>query len=153
MRTPQVCELTCKAIESGKHPFVVLNFANPDMVGHTGIMEAAVPAVESVDDAFGYLLEAVKNVNGTLFVTADHGNIEQLIDLRTGEPHTAHTTNPVPFLVASFQKPADDPLGLARTGAVKLSNGGLADVAPTILAAMGINKPEEMTGRNLICKA
>lgn len=153
MRTPQVCELTCQAIESGKHPFVVLNFANPDMVGHTGIMDAAVPAVESVDDAFGYLLEAVKNVNGTLFVTADHGNIEQLIDLRTGEPHTAHTTNPVPFLVASFQKPGDDPLGLARAGAVKLSDGGLADVAPTILAAMGINKPQEMTGRNLICKA
>jgi 2,3-bisphosphoglycerate-independent phosphoglycerate mutase len=153
MRTPQVCELTCQAINSGKHPFIVLNFANPDMVGHTGIMDAAVPAVKSVDEAFGILLSAVEKANGTLFVTADHGNIEQLIDYKTGEPHTAHTTNPVPFIVASFQKPENDPLGLRSGGGARLLSGGLADVAPTILASMGINKPEEMTGHNLICKA
>ncbi len=154
MRTPQVCDLACQAIKSGKYPFIVLNFANPDMVGHTGIMDAAVPAVESVDLAFGRLLEAVQEANGTLVVTADHGNIEQLLDYKTGEPHTAHTTNPVPLVVASFQTPSCDPLkltGATRTGSMKkLTPGGLADVAPTILSIMNIPKPAEMTGRSLI---
>lgn len=149
MQTPKVIDLACEAIKSGKHPFIVLNLANPDMVGHTGIVEAAVSAVESVDLAFGQLLAAVQEVGGTLFVTADHGNIEQLIDYKTGEPHTAHTTNPVPLIVASFQKPADDPMGLASGGA-KLKAGSLADVAPTILAGMGFEKPKEMTGNCLI---
>jgi 2,3-bisphosphoglycerate-independent phosphoglycerate mutase len=147
MRTPQVCELACQAIKSGQHPFIVLNFANPDMVGHTGIMDAAVPAVESVDLAFAHLLAAVQEANGTLVITADHGNIEQLIDYRTGEPHTAHTTNPVPLVVASFQTPECDPLKLAGK---KLMPGGLADVAPTLLAIMGLEKPAEMTGNCLI---
>lgn len=147
MRTPQVCELACQAIKSGQHPFIVLNFANPDMVGHTGIMDAAVPAVESVDLAFGHLLAAIQEANGTLAITADHGNIEQLIDYRTGEPHTAHTTNPVPLVVASFQKPECDPL---KVSTKKLIPGGLADVAPTLLAIMGLEKPAEMTGRCLI---
>jgi len=154
MRTPQVCDLACQAIKSGKHPFIVLNFANPDMVGHTGIMDAAVPAVESVDLAFGQLLSAIQEANGTLVVTADHGNIEQLIDYKTGEPHTAHTTNPVPLVVASFQLPSCDPLKLtgAKNGSMKklTPGGGLADVAPTILAIMNLAKPDEMTGRCLI---
>jgi 2,3-bisphosphoglycerate-independent phosphoglycerate mutase len=150
MRTPQVCELACQAIKSGKHPFIVLNFANPDMVGHTGIMDAAVPAVESVDLAFAALLAAVQEANGTLVVTADHGNIEQLLDYKTGEPHTAHTTNPVPLVVASFQTPECDPLNLVNNSMKKLTPGGLADVAPTLLAIMGIEKPIEMTGKSLI---
>jgi 2,3-bisphosphoglycerate-independent phosphoglycerate mutase len=146
MQTPRVCELTCQAIASGRYPFIVVNFANPDMVGHTGILEAAIRAVESVDDAFGKLLEATRAANGTLVITADHGNCEQMINLATGDPHTAHTTNPVPAVVASFQK--DDKLGL-RNG-TSLNNGTLADVAPTILEIMGLNKPSEMTGQSLI---
>lgn len=150
MQTPKVCDLVCTAIKSHAHPFIVLNFANPDMVGHTGIMDAAVPAVESVDAAFGQLMAAVQEANGTLIVTADHGNIEQLIDYNTGEPHTAHTSNPVPLVVASFQKPENDPLKLVNGTLKKLTPGGLADVAPTILSVMGIEKPREMTGRSLI---
>lgn len=149
MQTPRVCELACQAIKSGEHPFIVLNFANPDMVGHTGMMEAAVEAVKSVDFAFGQLLAAVQEANGTLMVTADHGNIEQLIDYQTGEPHTAHTTNPVPLIVASFQKPQDDPLKLV--GATnRLKDGTLADVAPTVLAVMGLTQPQEMSGKSLV---
>ena len=146
MQTPRVCEITCQAIASARYPFIVLNFANPDMVGHTGILEAGVRAVESVDGAFARLLEATRAANGTLFITADHGNCEQMINLETGEPHTAHTTNPVPAVVASFQK--EDKLGL-RNGTL-LNNGTLADVAPTILEIMGLDKPAEMTGKSLI---
>jgi len=153
MQTPMVCDLVCQAIKSGQYPFIVLNFANPDMVGHTGMMDAAVSAVETVDSAFGVLLQAIQEAKGTLVVTADHGNIEQLIDLNTGEPHTAHTTNPVPLIVASFQKAEDDPLGLANGNKKILEPGGLADVAPTLLAIMGYDKPIEMTGHSLICKA
>jgi 2,3-bisphosphoglycerate-independent phosphoglycerate mutase len=145
MQTPQVCEVACQSIASGQYPFIVLNFANPDMVGHTGILEAAVTAVESVDVAFGMLLEATSAAKGSLVITADHGNCEQMIDLRTGEPHTAHTTNPVPLVVADFQ--ASDVLGL-KTG-TKLGDGGLADVAPTLLALMGMEKPKQMTGSSL----
>jgi len=145
MQTPQVCEVACQSIASGKYPFIVLNFANPDMVGHTGMLEAAVNAIESVDEAFGMLLEATSAAQGSLVITADHGNCEQMIDLRTGEPHTAHTTNPVPLVVADFQ--ASDPLGL-KTG-TKLGDGSLADVAPTVLALMGMEKPRQMTGNSL----
>jgi 2,3-bisphosphoglycerate-independent phosphoglycerate mutase len=109
-------------------------------------VEAGIRAVESVDEAFGKLLEATRAANGTLVITADHGNCEQMINLATGDPHTAHTTNPVPAVVASFQK--DDKLGL-RNG-TSLNNGTLADVAPTILEIMGLNKPSEMTGQSLI---
>jgi 2,3-bisphosphoglycerate-independent phosphoglycerate mutase len=146
MQTPEVCATTCQAVLSGKYPFTIVNFANPDMVGHTGILAAAVEAVESVDVAFGELLETVQRQKGTLIVTADHGNCEQMIDLSTGQPHTAHTTNPVPFIVANFQ--SDDPLGL-RNGA-KLMNGTLADVAPTILKILGLNQPHDMNGHSLI---
>lgn len=146
MQTPEVCDVACQAIASGQYPFIVLNFANPDMVGHTGMMEAAVCAVESVDVAFGKLLEAVNQAKGTLLITADHGNIEQMIDYNTGEPHTAHTTQPVPFVVASFQE--RDNVGL-QNGA-KLNPGSLADVAPTVVEIMGLEKPQQMNGKSLI---
>lgn len=149
MQTPEVCETACQAIKSGQYPFIVLNFANPDMVGHTGMMEAGVTAVQSVDAAFAELLEVIQENKGTLFVTADHGNCEQMIDLNTGEPHTAHTTNPVPFIVANFQ--SEDPLGL-RSGA-GLKDGTLADVAPTILQVLGLTQPSEMNGHALITGA
>ncbi len=144
MQTPKVCEVACQAITSEKYPFVVLNFANPDMVGHTGVMEAAVEAVESVDQAFAQLLDAVSQVKGTLFITADHGNVEQMIDYVTGEPHTAHTTNPVPLIVADFS-------GWLPAGAT-LKDGALADVAPTILPALRLPQPKEMTGSCLLSK-
>ncbi|MBX9669752.1 MAG: 2,3-bisphosphoglycerate-independent phosphoglycerate mutase [Candidatus Obscuribacterales bacterium] len=146
MQTPEVCEEAVKAIKSGQYPFIVLNFANPDMVGHTGIMEAAIEAVQSVDDAFGKLLEATKEANGSFLITSDHGNVEQMIDYKTGEPHTAHTTSPVPFIVASFQK--NDPVGLANGS--RLAHGALSDVAPTILELMNLEKPVEMSGTSLI---
>ena len=141
MQTPKVCEIACSAIASGKYPFIILNFANPDMVGHTGFMEAGVQAVESVDEAFGRLLQATQSAKGTLLITADHGNIEQMIDLKTGEPHTAHTTNPVPFIVADFSGKVDNRQGLDA--------GSLEDVAPTILQIMNVDQPKEMTGRPL----
>ncbi len=142
MQTPKVCDLACKAIESDNYPFIVVNFANPDMVGHTGFMEAAVDAVASVDEAFGQLIEATRQARGSLLITADHGNVEQMIDLRTGEPHTAHTTNPVPFIVADFSG--------STSGNCKLDNGSLEDVAPTLLEIMKIKKPDEMSGRSLL---
>lgn len=142
MQTAKVCATACGAITSGAYPFIVLNFANPDMVGHTGIMEAGIQAVESVDLAFGELLETIRQAKGTLLITADHGNIEQMIDYETKEPHTAHTTNPVPFVVADFS-------GKIRNGA-NLNDGTLADVAPTILELLSIDKPAEMTGQSLL---
>ena len=142
MQTPKVCEMACQAIESGQYPFLVMNFANPDMVGHTGFMEAGVEAIKSVDEAFGKLLEATSQTAGTLIITADHGNVEQMIDLRTGEPHTAHTTSPVPLIVADFS-------GRLK-GDSRLADGSLADVAPTLLEIMKISKPAEMTGKSLL---
>ena len=145
MQTSEVANVACKAIESGQYPFIVLNLANPDMVGHTGYMEAAVDAVQSVDDAFGQLLAATNKAGGTLLITADHGNVEQMIDLNSGEPHTAHTTSPVPFIIASFQ---DNDKRLRNGGTLK--PGGLADVAPTILDLMKIEKPKQMNGKSLL---
>lgn len=142
MKTSDVCDVTCKTIAAGQYPFIVANLANPDMVGHTGDMEAAVEAVRSVDEAFGRLLEATRASRGALLITADHGNCEQMIDFETGEPHTAHTTNPVPFIVADFS-------GCAGNGAY-LRDGSLQDVAPTVLEIMKIAKPVEMTGNSLI---
>jgi 2,3-bisphosphoglycerate-independent phosphoglycerate mutase len=148
MQTPRVCDVACEAIASGKYPFIVLNFANPDMCGHTGMLEAAITAVQSVDEAFGQLLAAIEAAKGTLVITADHGNCEQMINLETGEPHTAHTTNPVPAVVASFQ---DDDKLHSRDGR-HLSNGTLADIAPTILEIMGLDKPADMTGKSLFLR-
>ena len=128
-----------KAIESDRFDFILVNFANPDMVGHTGILPAAVKAIEAVDSALGAVVDAVRARHGAMLITADHGNCEQMRDLETGQPHTAHTTNPVPLVLV------DD----SRLSA-KLSNGRLCDVAPTLLAMLGLAQPEAMTGRNLL---
>jgi 2,3-bisphosphoglycerate-independent phosphoglycerate mutase len=115
----------------------VLNYANPDMVGHTGSLPAAVKAVETVDTGLGRITEAITRAGGALLVTADHGNCEMMRDPATGGPHTAHTTNPVPVL-------------LLGDGNVSLAAGRLADVAPTLLELMGLPQPSEMTGRSLL---
>ena len=148
MQTEKICEAAVEAILSNKYPLIVLNFANPDMVGHTGILEKAVEAVQSVDLAFAQLLEATNQARGSLVITADHGNCEQMIDFKTGEPHTAHTTNPVPAIVADFQEV--DRLGL-RNG-TKLQEGTLADIAPTVLELMGLDKPSQMSGVSLFVR-
>jgi 2,3-bisphosphoglycerate-independent phosphoglycerate mutase len=133
-------ELTAKAVEaigSGKYDLIVLNFANPDMVGHTGKLSAAIKAVETVDTGLGKISEAIQKSGGALLVTADHGNCELMKDPVTGGPHTAHTTNPVPLL-------------LQGGGDVKLAEGRLADLAPTLLDLMQLPKPAEMTGVSLL---
>jgi 2,3-bisphosphoglycerate-independent phosphoglycerate mutase len=120
---------------------VIINFANPDMVGHTGIEDAAVKAIEVVDGCVGRTVDAIKETGGILFICADHGNAEQLLDYETGEPFTAHTTNPVPFILVNA-----DP-------AYKLREGGcLADIAPTLIELMGLKQPKEMTGKSLLVK-
>jgi 2,3-bisphosphoglycerate-independent phosphoglycerate mutase len=127
-------------IDSGKYDFIVLNFANPDMVGHTGVFEAAVQAVEVVDRCVGTIVDKILEKGGAVLLTADHGNAEKMIDLTTGQPHTAHTTNPVPFTLI-----VDDgnKYGLRQDGI-------LADVAPTALQLMHIHQPEAMSGKTLI---
>ena len=137
MSEPSLTEKAVAAIRSGKFDLVVLNFANPDMVGHTGSLEAAIKAVEAADDGVGHIWEAVEAAGGALLITADHGNCELMRDPATGGPHTAHTTNPVPVL-------------LAGVPGATLHDGRLADVAPTLLALMELPQPGEMTGRSLI---
>jgi 2,3-bisphosphoglycerate-independent phosphoglycerate mutase len=137
MSAPELTAKAVAAIRSGTYDLIVLNFANPDMVGHTGVLEAAVRAVETVDAGLGAIAEAVESMGGALLVTADHGNCEMMRDPVTGGPHTAHTTNPVPII-------------LVGTDAGSLAEGRLADVAPTLLALMGIEQPAEMTGRSLL---
>ena len=138
----EVTDEVIKRIESGKYDVIILNYANCDMVGHTGVMNAAVEAVEAVDQCLGRVVEAIRATGGKVIITADHGNAEKMIDYDTGEPHTAHTNNPVPvILVDDSQKD------------VKLRQGGrLADIAPTLLDLMGLEKPEDMTGETLIQK-
>ena len=135
-----VCDATVARIDSGQYDLVVVNFANTDMVGHTGVLGAAVEAVEFVDEKVGEILAAVKRQNGAAIVLADHGNCEQMIDPATGTPHTAHTTFDVEIIVA------DD----RAKGRTLRSGGRLADVAPTALALMGLAKPAEMTGESLL---
>lgn len=146
MQTAKVAEIACQALASGDYPFIILNFANPDMVGHTGDFDAAIEAVESVDAAFGKLIDSATAAKGVLIITADHGNCEQMIDHKTGQPHTAHTTNPVPFIVADFR--ASDKSTLSN--GAKVVDGALSDIAPTILDLMGINQPKQMTGKSLL---
>lgn len=134
-----VCDEVCKAITSRKYDVIITNFANPDMVGHTGVVDAAVKAIEVIDECVGEVVEFIKEVDGQLFICADHGNAEQLIDYETGEPYTAHTTNPVPFILVN----ADPKYGL-REGGV------LADIVPTLIELMGMKQPEEMTGKSLL---
>lgn len=118
---------------------IIINFANPDMVGHTGVEAAAIKAVEAVDSCVGRAVEAVKSVDGVLFICADHGNAEQLVDYQTGEPFTAHTTNQVPFILVNY-----DPKYTLREG------GCLADIVPTLIQIMGETQPAEMTGKSLL---
>ena len=141
MSAYEVCDKLTEAIRSGKYDVIVINFANPDMVGHTGVLAAAVKAVEAVDECVGKAVEAVKEMDGTLFICADHGNCEMMIDYETGEPFTAHTTNQVPFILVNY-----DP-------AYKLREGGcLADIIPTLIEIMGKEQPAEMTGKSLLIK-
>ena len=139
MSIGEVTEKVIEAINSKKYDVIILNFANPDMVGHTGVLEAAVKAVEAVDDAVGKVVDAVVQNEGVLLITADHGNIEEEIDYKTGEPNTAHTTNPVIFILVGVPN-------------VKVKDGKLADIAPTMLDIMGLDKPKEMTGESLIIR-
>ena len=141
MSAPEVGMDLVEAIKSDKYDVIVINFANPDMVGHTGVIPAAVKAVERVDSLVGDAVQAVKDVDGVLFICADHGNAEKMIDYETGAPHTAHTTNPVPFILVNA-----DPSWKLREG------GCLADIAPTLIEMMGMEQPAEMTGKSLLIK-
>jgi 2,3-bisphosphoglycerate-independent phosphoglycerate mutase len=135
-----VTDKLVEAIESAKYDLIIINYANADMVGHTGFMDAAIKAVEAVDTCIGRAVEALLKVNGQMFLCADHGNSDKMVDVVTGQPFTAHTTNPVPFI-------------LVNTNAKGIKDGGrLCDIAPTLLDMMGIEQPEEMTGESLLIK-
>nr|MCR5277963.1 2,3-bisphosphoglycerate-independent phosphoglycerate mutase [Lachnospiraceae bacterium] len=141
-----VCDKLSEAIAkknddgSAYYDVIICNFANPDMVGHTGVLPAAVEAIEVIDKCVGEIVGLIKEHDGVLFICADHGNAEQLVDYETGEPFTAHTTNPVPFILVNY-------------GDVKLREGGcLADIVPTLIECMGKEQPKEMTGKSLIVK-
>jgi len=136
-----ITDALVEAIQSKKYDLIIMNYANADMVGHTGIMEAAVKAVEAVDACVGRVVEALLAVGGQMFVCADHGNSDKMIDLETREPFTAHTTNPVPFILVNCK------------GATGLKPGGkLCDIAPTLLDMMGLPAPAEMTGHSLLIR-
>ena len=135
MSAPEVTEKLVAEIKSGKHDLIVCNFANCDMVGHTGVYEAAVKAVEAVDESVGKVMEALKEVDGQCLITADHGNAEQMVDPETGGIHTAHTCEEVPLIYFGSKD-------------IKLNNGILSDLAPTLLGLMEIPQPEEMTGKS-----
>ena len=141
MSAYEVCDKLVEAIKSDKYDVIIINFANPDMVGHTGVETAAIAAVEAVDACVGKAVAALKEVDGAMFLCADHGNAEQLIDYTTGESFTAHTINPVPFILINY----DDNYTLREGGC-------LADIAPTLIEIMGMEQPEEMTGKSLLVK-
>lgn len=140
MSAYEVTQKVVEAINSEKYNCIILNYANPDMVGHTGSLSAAIKAVEALDECVGKVITAIESQKANLIITADHGNAEQMIDYKTGEPHTAHTTNLVPLILISEREN------------VKLREGKLADIAPTLLELMGLEKPKEMTGESLIEK-
>ena len=141
MSAYEVCDKLTGAIRSGDYDVIVINFAKPDMVGHTGVEAAAIQAIEAVDECVGKAVDAVKETDGVMFICADHGNAEKLIDEETGEPFTAHTTNPVPFILFNA-----DPAYSLREG------GCLADIAPTLLELMGMEQPKEMSGTSLLVR-
>jgi 2,3-bisphosphoglycerate-independent phosphoglycerate mutase len=140
MSAPEVTDKLVAAIGSGKYDAIICNYANGDMVGHTGVLEAAVKAVETLDAAIGRVVEATRKAGGEVLITADHGNAEMMHDPATGQPHTAHTLNVVPFVYVG--RPAR-----------LLAGGELKDVAPTMLALMGLPQPAEMTGHPLVVLA
>jgi 2,3-bisphosphoglycerate-independent phosphoglycerate mutase len=137
MSAPELASRLVEAIEGGHFDVIIANVANPDMVGHTGNMQAAVTAVQAVDDLLGKVCEATRKVGGALLITADHGNVEQMVDPEHDQPHTAHTTNPVPFVYVG-------------TRSAEMTDGSLRDIAPTMLALLDLEKPEEMSGNSLI---
>ncbi|MGN0383555.1 MAG: 2,3-bisphosphoglycerate-independent phosphoglycerate mutase, partial [Eubacterium sp.] len=141
MSAYQVCDKLVEAIKSQKYDVIIVNFANPDMVGHTGVIEAGIAAVEAVDKCVGRAVDAIKETDGQMFICADHGNAEMLVDYETGEAFTAHTTNPVPFILVN----ADSSYSLREGGC-------LADIVPTLIEMMGMEQPKEMTGKSLIVK-
>jgi 2,3-bisphosphoglycerate-independent phosphoglycerate mutase len=137
MSAKEITDHLVKHILSQDYGFILANYANPDMVGHTGVIEAGIKAVEVIDECLGRVLRAAQEGGAQVLITADHGNVEMMSDASIGQPHTAHTTGPVPFIVVQRQ--------------IKLQNNGiLADVAPTVLDLMGIEKPAEMTGKSLV---
>ena len=139
MSAVEVTRNVVDAIKSRKYDAIILNYANPDMVGHTGNLEATIKALEVLDNCIGEVVKEIENQNGHLIITADHGNAEQMIDYKTGEPHTAHTTNEVPLVLIGKEN-------------IKLKTGRLCDLVPTMLELMELEKPEEMTGVSLIEK-
>ena len=136
-----VADHVVESIKGGKYDVIVVNFANPDMVGHTGVQDAAIKAIEAVDECVGKVYDALLSVDGQMFICADHGNAEQLVDYNNGEPFTAHTINPVPFILVNYDK--DYTLR---------ENGCLADIAPTLIEMMGMTQPAAMTGKSLLIK-
>jgi 2,3-bisphosphoglycerate-independent phosphoglycerate mutase len=138
MSAYEVCDEVIKRLDTDEYDMIILNFANPDMVGHTGVFEAAKKAIEAVDVCLGKVVDKILSKEGSVFITADHGNAETMIDFSTGEPMTAHTTDPVPFLY------------VAANATPMRESGILADIAPTMLQAMGVEVPAEMTGKSLI---
>jgi 2,3-bisphosphoglycerate-independent phosphoglycerate mutase len=142
MSAVAITDVVVKALEAGRPDFILVNYANPDMVGHTGKLQPAVTAIDTIDKCMGRIVEAAAKANASVFITADHGNCETMVDPTTGQPHTAHTTNPVPFIG----------IGDDLVGRKLLPGGRLADVAPTILDYLGLAKPEQMDGRSLLEK-
>jgi len=148
MSAQEVADKVAEVVRTKENEFVMCNFAPPDMVGHTGVLDAAIKAISATDKAVGTVYEACEEAGYILLITADHGNAEQMKNLETGNPHTAHTTNPVPFIMTgdpkkfsfSEDKEDDEP-------------GALCDVAPTVLALLGLDQPEDMTGRSLLVEA
>lgn len=141
MSAYEVTDAVIEAIESKKYDVIIMNYANPDMVGHTGILEAAIKAIETIDNCIGKIVDKVFAQEGVLFITSDHGNADQMKDYETGGPMTAHTTNPTPLIIAGSKKD------------LMLKPGKLADIAPTMLEIMGLEKPKEMTGESLIVES
>ena len=136
MSAEEVTQALLAELDKDKFDVVILNFANPDMVGHTGVLAAAIKAMEKVDNCVGRIVEKVLSLDGSVCVCADHGNLEKMAE-EDGEPNTAHTTNPVPFLLVSKEKH-------------QLHQGILADIAPTMLELLNIPQPKAMTGKSLI---
>jgi 2,3-bisphosphoglycerate-independent phosphoglycerate mutase len=140
MSAYEVCQVVLERLETGQYDVVIVNFANPDMVGHTGVLEAAVKAAEAVDECLGKILEKTRSLGGAAIVTADHGNFERMWDTANNMPHTAHTIGDVPLIVYDEKN---------RHRAMR-EGGRLADVLPTLLEIMELPKPEEMTGESLL---
>jgi 2,3-bisphosphoglycerate-independent phosphoglycerate mutase len=138
MSAPGIADTVIRALTDTAFDVIIVNFANADMVGHSGKMEPTIRAVETVDAQLGRIYQAIKQHGGAMLITADHGNAEMLIDPATGGPHTAHTTNPVPFILVSDEK-----------GVGVREGGSLRDLSPTLLGMMGIDQPGQMTGGNL----